>query len=143
MTPSRGAARAGGALVLCSGKVSVDLLESPQRRRAGDVAVARVEQLYPFPAEEVQACVDGYPRLRRGRLGAGGAREHGRVDLRPPLLARLCQGGVTLQVVARPASGSPSEGSASRHAATQQALVAAAFALEPAAEAARKPTRRR
>jgi 2-oxoglutarate dehydrogenase complex dehydrogenase (E1) component-like enzyme len=60
-----------------------------------------------------------------------------------PQLARFCQAGVTLRVVARPASGSPAEGSASRHAATQQALVAAAFALEPAAGTARKPTRRR
>jgi len=130
-------------LLLCSGKVGVDLLESPQRVERATVAVARLEQVAPFPAEEVQACVDAYPRLRRLVWVQEEPENMGAWTWVQPQLARLCQGGVTLQVVARPASSSPAEGSASRHAATQQALVAAAFALEPAAEAARRPTRRR
>jgi len=130
-------------LLLCSGKVGVDLLESPQRVERATVAVARLEQVAPFPAEEVQACVDAYPRLRRLVWVQEEPENIGAWTWVQPQLARLCQGGVTLQVVARPASSSPAEGSASRHAATEQALVAAAFALEPAAGAARKPTRRR
>ena len=130
-------------LLLCSGKVAVDLLESPQRVERATVAVARLEQVAPFPAEEVQACVDAYPRLRRLVWVQEEPENMGAWTWLQPQLARLCQGGVTLQVVARPASSSPAEGSASRHTATQQALVAAAFALDPAAGAARKPTRRR
>ncbi|HEX7630123.1 MAG TPA: 2-oxoglutarate dehydrogenase E1 component, partial [Candidatus Methylomirabilis sp.] len=118
-------------LLFCSGKVAVDLLESPQRVERATVAVARLEQVAPFPADEVQALLDAYPHLRRLVWVQEEPENMGAWTWLQPQLARLCRGGVILQVVARPPSSSPAEGSASRHAATQQALVAAAFALEP------------
>ena len=55
-------------LVLCSGKVYIDLAcdrrasaKDPEAERVGG---ARVEELYPFPAEELQAVMAGYPNLR-------------------------------------------------------------------------------
>ena len=42
-------------IVLCSGKVYYDLLEDLQKRELHDVALVRIEQLYPFPREELQA----------------------------------------------------------------------------------------
>jgi 2-oxoglutarate dehydrogenase E1 component len=48
--PEPGARREGAeTLLLCSGKVAVDLLESPQRAERATVAVARLEQVAPFP----------------------------------------------------------------------------------------------
>lgn len=142
--PEAGARRERAeTLLLCSGKVAVDLLESRERAERAAVAVARLEQVAPFPAEELQALRETYPRLRRLVWVQEEPENMGAWTWLQPQLARLCQDGLALQVVARPASSSPAEGSASRHAATQQALVAAAFAQEPAAGAARKPTRRR
>jgi 2-oxoglutarate dehydrogenase E1 component len=47
-------------VVLCSGKVYYDLLEDMEKRGADDVAVLRVEQLYPFPREELAAELGGF-----------------------------------------------------------------------------------
>ena len=51
-------------LVLCTGKVYVDLISSPRRAEAKDVAIARLEQLYPYPENELKALFASYPRLR-------------------------------------------------------------------------------
>jgi len=51
-------------LVLCSGKVYYDIVGHELREGAHAVAVARVEQLYPFPAEAVAETLGRYPRLR-------------------------------------------------------------------------------
>jgi 2-oxoglutarate dehydrogenase E1 component len=50
-------------LILCSGKVYYDIVAHELRAEADDVAVARVEQLYPFPLEEVSALIESYPAL--------------------------------------------------------------------------------
>ena len=48
-------------VVLCSGKVYYDLIEEAGKRRLEDVAIVRVEQLYPFPRDEVKAELAKYP----------------------------------------------------------------------------------
>ena len=50
--------------MVCSGKVYFDLLE--QRRESGitNIAIGRIEQLYPFPREEVRAMINSYPNLK-------------------------------------------------------------------------------
>jgi 2-oxoglutarate dehydrogenase E1 component len=51
-------------LVLTSGKVYYDIVGHEARESAGDVAVARVELLYPFPLEQVRDLVAAYPSLQ-------------------------------------------------------------------------------
>jgi 2-oxoglutarate dehydrogenase E1 component len=51
-------------IVLCSGKVYFDLLERRDADAVRDVALVRIEQLYPFPADEYQAIVDRYAAAR-------------------------------------------------------------------------------
>ena len=51
-------------LVLCSGKVYFDLI-AHEAHTGNEVAVARVEQLYPFPTEATAALVASYPNLTR------------------------------------------------------------------------------
>jgi 2-oxoglutarate dehydrogenase E1 component len=51
-------------VVLCSGKVYYDLLEEAGKRELKDVAIVRVEQLYPFPRTEVTAELDKYPSAK-------------------------------------------------------------------------------
>jgi 2-oxoglutarate dehydrogenase E1 component len=51
-------------LVLCSGKLYYDIVGHDLHEEARNVAVARIEQLYPFPVEAVEALLARYPRLR-------------------------------------------------------------------------------
>jgi 2-oxoglutarate dehydrogenase E1 component len=56
------AAKTVKRLVFCSGKVYFDLLKARRQDKITDVALVRIEQLYPFPAEEYAAAVRQYPR---------------------------------------------------------------------------------
>ena len=50
-------------LVLCSGKVYFDLLEQRRADGRNDIAIVRLEQLYPFPEEELAKTIAAYPAL--------------------------------------------------------------------------------
>ena len=65
-------------LVLCSGKMYYDLIASADREESPEVAIGRVELLYPFPQGELLEPDRVLPEPRRGRLGSGGAAQHGR-----------------------------------------------------------------
>ena len=66
-------------VVLCSGKVYYDLVEDAAKRGIDDVAIVRVEQLYPFPRNEVSAELARYPGREGSGLVPGRADEPGRV----------------------------------------------------------------
>jgi 2-oxoglutarate dehydrogenase E1 component len=51
-------------VVLCSGKVYYDLVEDAAKRKIDDVALVRVEQLYPFPRKEVAAEIARFPAAK-------------------------------------------------------------------------------
>jgi 2-oxoglutarate dehydrogenase E1 component len=51
-------------VVLCSGKVYYDLFEAAEKHKLNDVALVRVEQLYPFPQQEVSEQLARYSRAR-------------------------------------------------------------------------------
>ncbi|UPG88542.1 2-oxoglutarate dehydrogenase E1 component [Luteibacter aegosomaticola] len=51
-------------VVLCSGKVYYDLLEEAEKKGITDVAIVRVEQLYPFPRPEVSLELEKYPSAK-------------------------------------------------------------------------------
>jgi len=53
--------KAASRLVLCSGKVFYDLLEERKKASNSSVSVLRIEQLYPFPKEKLQALIKKYP----------------------------------------------------------------------------------
>lgn len=51
-------------LLVCSGKVYYDLLVARRNNKIGNIAIARLEQLFPFPHDEMKAVIDGYPKLK-------------------------------------------------------------------------------
>src|SRR5690606_28457146 len=51
-------------MLLCSGKVYVDLMNSAQREGARSVALTRVEELFPFPLEQLRGQVERFPGLQ-------------------------------------------------------------------------------
>ncbi len=116
-------------LIWCSGKVYYDLTSHPQRAATPEVAIARVEQLYPFRPDDFQPIFDGYPNLEevvwlQEEPANMGAWEF----MRPHLEARMA-GRWPLRYLGRERNASPAEGSSARHALNQRALVEAAFAL--------------
>jgi 2-oxoglutarate dehydrogenase E1 component len=128
--------------ILCSGKVYVDLVSSEARATAGAVAVIRVEQLYPFPAERIEAALAGYPKLREVVWLQEEPSNMGAWEFARPLLEPIAQGRkVPLRYIGRPRSASPSEGSAAWHGMNQRALVAQAFEASVATPASVVVTR--
>ncbi|MCR4373647.1 MAG: 2-oxoglutarate dehydrogenase E1 component, partial [Acidobacteria bacterium] len=114
-------------LILCSGKIAVDLLTHANRAAAAQVAICRVEQLYPFPAAALEDVLRRYPRVAETVWLQEEPENMGAWDFVRPLLQDLA-GAASLSVIARPRSSSPAEGSAARHARNQEELIARAWA---------------
>jgi 2-oxoglutarate dehydrogenase E1 component len=114
-------------LVLCSGKVYYDVSGHELRSGAEAVAVARIEQLYPFPKAELAALVASYPFLLEvvwaqeepQNMGAWRSIRHRLEEALPR--------GVPLRYVGRPWRASPSEGYPTAHQREQDRIVRAAL----------------
>ncbi|MEZ4415983.1 MAG: 2-oxoglutarate dehydrogenase E1 component [Gemmatimonadota bacterium] len=110
-------------LVLCSGKFYYDLSESELRSQASDVAIARVEQLYPFPGEELEDLVRRYPALDEVVWAQEEPRNMGALSFVGPRLRVVIPRTIPLRHVSRPERASPAEGKAQDHNAEQARLV--------------------
>jgi 2-oxoglutarate dehydrogenase E1 component len=113
-------------LILCTGKVGIDLLTSQNRPKAPAVAVCRVEQIYPLPVGDIHAVIEGYPSLEEIVWVQEEPENMGAWDFVRSSLEGLA-GSRRLAVLARPRSSSPAEGSAARHAHNQDRLINKAF----------------
>jgi 2-oxoglutarate dehydrogenase E1 component len=114
-------------LVLCSGKIFVDLTTSEARKSSPSVALARVEQLYPFPVDEIRALLDRYPKLRDVCWVQEEPENMGAWEFARPLVEQLIDGRWPLRYIGRARNSSPSEGSSTWHAANQRAIVDEVF----------------
>jgi 2-oxoglutarate dehydrogenase E1 component len=112
-------------VVLCSGKVFYDLIEARETWGHHDVALVRIEQLYPFPASQVQAALGRYSPQAVLVWAQEEPRNMGAWRfMRESLLDGLVDGGGReLGYVGRAASAAPAPGSLKTHAAEQEALV--------------------
>jgi 2-oxoglutarate dehydrogenase E1 component len=119
-------------ILVCSGKVYIDLISSEHRASHRNVAICRLEQLYPVPMRDLRAMFDGYPKASEIVWVQEEPENMGAWDFIRPHL-REVSGGRAVRHVARPRSASPAEGSAARHALNQQVLVNLAFVGRPAA----------
>jgi 2-oxoglutarate dehydrogenase E1 component len=113
-------------LVLCTGKVYYDIVGHEAWATAEGIAVARIEQLYPFPVDAAREVVASYPALDEivwaqeepQNMGAWRTLRH-----------RLEQAaaGVPVRYVGRPWRASPSEGYPTAHQVEQDRIVRAAL----------------
>jgi 2-oxoglutarate dehydrogenase E1 component len=117
-------------VVLCSGKVYVDLISSERRAAAPDVSVVRVEQLYPFPTAELGEVLTGYPSVRDVVWLQEEPENMGAWQFARPLLQELIGERIPLRYIGRARASSPSEGSATWHQLNQKTLVEQAFDLD-------------
>ena len=129
-------------VVFCSGKVYFDLLEARRAGEARNVAVVRIEQLYPFPADEYAAVLARYPKARdvvwcQEEPQNQGAWFQIRHRLQEPIGSR------ELLYCGRGPSAAPATGIPQLHNEQQQGLVAAALRARAHDEIAPPPRRLR
>ncbi|HKX99885.1 MAG TPA: 2-oxoglutarate dehydrogenase E1 component [Steroidobacteraceae bacterium] len=114
-------------IVFCSGKVYFDLLERRRAAKDGNVAIVRIEELYPFPADGYHAILERYGKAKdivwcQEEPQNQGAWYQIRHRLQAPL-----DGDRTLHYAGRESAAAPATGLYSNHQREQEALVAAAL----------------
>jgi 2-oxoglutarate dehydrogenase E1 component len=126
-------------VVFCSGKVYYDLLESRRVHGIDDVALIRIEQLYPFPIRAYAAALEQYPQVEdvvwcQEEPQNQGAWYQIRHRLQEPLRENQ-----HLYYAGRAGAAAPASGIFKIHLQQQQALVEAALGIESKASKSARP----
>ena len=124
-------------LILCSGKVYIDLISHELRAKTPEVAIARVEQLYPYPKKQILALYERYPKLEQlvwlqeepRNMGAWRFMQPRLADHLPAMAGRKNK-RVDFHYIGRRRYASPSEGYSTWHKVTQNQIVEAAYSLD-------------
>jgi 2-oxoglutarate dehydrogenase E1 component len=114
-------------IIACSGKVYYDLVNARRSKGIENMAIIRLEQLYPFPHDDFAAQVAGFPNATEivwcqeepGNQGAWHRIQH--------YLLRHMRQGMCLGYALRPSSAAPAAGYLAVHNEQQKAVVEAAF----------------
>ena len=118
-------------VVACSGKIYFDLLAERRVRTIDNIAIIRLEQLYPFPHQEFAAEMQRYPNAKSviwaqeepGNQGAWHRIQH--------YLLRDMRDDQELAYALRPSSASPAVGYLAKHNEQQKAVLNAALSFTP------------
>ena len=111
-------------LILCSGKVAIDLLASGELEKAGgNVDMLRLEMLYPFPEEELRLALARYPQLQELVWMQEEPQNMGAWTYIAPKLRGVLDQAIPLSYVGRAESAAPAEGSHSAHVAEQARII--------------------
>lgn len=113
-------------LIFCAGKVYYDLNARRVEQEADDVAIVRVEQLYPWPAEELRRVVHAYGKPRRVLWVQEESRNRGAWRFVQNRIAEVA-GVENIEYVGRAPSPSPATGSYREHQAELDAFLAEAI----------------
>src|SRR5207245_610081 len=113
-------------ILVCTGRIAHALGAERARRQDGSTAIVRLEQIVPFPGEEMARALGLHPHAREIVWVQEEPANMGALFLVRPILQRLA-GDRHVMTVKRSASASPATGSAKAHAIEQQALLELAF----------------
>jgi 2-oxoglutarate dehydrogenase E1 component len=128
-------------IVFCSGKVYFDLLKERRKEALREVALVRIEQLYPFPSEEYQATLNRYPNANEIVWCQEEPQNQGAWYQIRHRLQELVPGRRPVLYAGRGPAAAPATGIAKIHEIEQQTLVAAALRSTTTEESARETTR--
>jgi 2-oxoglutarate dehydrogenase E1 component len=128
-------------VVFCSGKVYFDLLRARRKEGLRDVALVRIEQLYPFPSEEYQAMLGRFPNAREVVWCQEEPQNQGAWYQIRHRLQELVLGRRAVLYAGRAPAAAPATGIARIHELEQQALVSAALHSTTTEESGRETTR--
>ncbi len=125
-------------LVFCSGKIYYDLaMEGPPAQ----VALIRIEELYPWPHEAIAAIVDRYPNTTTVVWAQEEPKNMGAWAFAAPRLRAAVGTTMPIRYVGRPERASPAEGYMSSHQSRQAAIVSEALRVDEGAGARQKAAR--
>ena len=117
-------------VVMCAGKVYYDLLQERRNREQDDVAIIRIEQLYPFPAEEVAEIMKDYQHVKDFVWCQEEPQNQGAWYSSQHLFWAAIPSGAQLTYRGREASAAPAVGYLSEHNKQQQKLVDEALTIK-------------
>lgn len=106
----KGLHKTAETVVLCSGKAYYEFSEEAEKREATDMAFVRIEQLYPFPKEQVEEILGKYTAAKNIVWAQEEPENMGAWTFVAMQLRHI-----DLKVVARPASAAPAEGAKAIH----------------------------
>ncbi len=113
--------------LLCTGRIYYDLVEERTKRHSDDVAIIRLEKLYPWWPHLISEAIDIYPNLREVFWVQDEPTNMGAATFVAPRLEALVPEKVKLEVIARAESASPATGSHKAHVIEEQQILKAAF----------------
>ena len=116
--------------MLCSGKVYYDIAGHEEREAATHIAVARVEQLYPFPEVELAELMESYPALERVVWVQEEPRNMGARAFMRRRMAGILPEQLDYDYVGRQLRAAPGEGYSAAHKREQARIVRVALDLE-------------
>ena len=116
-------------LVLCTGKIYYDLVGHPSREGNEQVAIGRVELLYPFPEAQILELVESYPNLREVVWVQEEPRNMGARAHMSPRLMQVLPERLKFGYIGRPERASPGEGYPAAHTGEQNRIMRAALDL--------------
>jgi 2-oxoglutarate dehydrogenase E1 component len=117
-------------LVLCSGKIYYDIVGHEARAEARHIAVARVEQLYPFPEHELGDLMQSYPNLERVAWVQEEPRNMGARGFMRRRMAKILPEHISYDYTGRQLRAAPGEGYTAAHKREQSRIVRVALDLE-------------
>lgn len=115
-------------VILCSGKVYYDLLAERQERQIDDIALLRIERLYPFPAQELISELEPYAATHEIFWVQEEPANQGAWPFLNSPIRQILSPDQKIYCVSRPASAAPAVGSIKRHKKELETLLEAAFA---------------
>ncbi len=112
-------------LVFCSGRVYYDLARARKEKGLENIALIRVEQLYPFPDNELKALLDRYSNAQEMVWAQDEPRNQGPWRFMAHHLRQLST--LPMRYAGRPESSAPATGIASQHKTQLEAIIKAAL----------------
>lgn len=110
-------------VILCSGKVYYELLETRRSRGITDTAIIRLEQLYPFPKDDFHHIISQYPNVEEYIWCQEEPQNQGAWDQIKHRFYELTKGGRQLNYVGRSTSAAPAVGYRPVHLQQQEKLI--------------------
>jgi len=114
-------------VVLCTGKVAIDLAEKVNPEEHSWLQILRLEEIYPFPLETLKAQFDQYPNLKEVIWLQEEPKNMGAWTFVEPRINEILQGKIEVSYVGRRRRSSPAEGEPDIHKIEQARIIGEAL----------------
>lgn len=121
-------------IVFCTGKMAIDLEDALDKSEDKDndwLHIVRIEQLYPFPQQEIEAIIARYPNAQQLIWVQEEPQNMGAWFYMEPRLRAVAPKGATVSYIGRPDRSSPATGFQHVHAFEQQQIITLTFDQKP------------